>query len=229
MRQIADPGNPRPRRWRPFANPAVDGLDQGRDILLGEFLGLLSELKQSAKGFDNTMRRSGTAFVAKRCQRRMEQLGGVALEGLPDLVTLCFGKVGEAAKQPFEFSCTGLAPAGPQLLDHRRRCAIVHVSHESQRLLVHNRQRGWHLPLAASTVGITGGRKIVDGVEPDSGPAADSGIEVPRHRQIKHHKWPAIAAGFEPQIRLQLHHGLIGSGRADHQIRGSQFGDQFGK
>lgn len=98
-----DAADSRPRKpsvapKTPFAKPAVDGLDKGRNILLGEYLGLLSELKQSAKGFDKTMRRSGTAFVAKRCQRRMEQLGGVALEGLPDLVPLCFGKVGEAAK-----------------------------------------------------------------------------------------------------------------------------------
>ena len=169
------------------------------------------------------MRRAGVAFVAKRCQRRVEHLRGIAVEGLADLGTIALAKIRQPAEETVEFGHTRLGPARPQLLDHWRRGAVVHVAHQAAGFLVDDRQRLRQLPLPAVAVGLARGGEVVDAIQPHPRPLADPRIEITGHGEVEHHEWPSFAAALGPHEKVERHNMVAGTGRAHHEISGHQF------
>lgn len=90
----------------------------------------------------------------------MEELGRVPLKSLTNLRSLRVAKIGEPPKEPLELGLARLAPARFELLDDRRRRAVMHVGHETQRFILDDRKCCRQFPLAALAIGVAGRREI---------------------------------------------------------------------
>jgi len=103
------------------------------------------------------VRRARAARGPQARERRVEELGRVALEGRADLGLLGLAELRQAPEQAVELRFADHAPAGLELLDDGREAAVVEVAYEPDRLLLDDRLRRRQLPAAAGAVGVAGG------------------------------------------------------------------------
>ena len=152
----------------------------------------------------------------------MQQLGGVAIEGLANLQACRGVEIWQFAEEPLEFCFTGLIPAGAELFDDRTGVAVMEFGHEAARLLFHDRQGSGDLPLPLAAVGLTGSGKVFDGVEPHARTTADRGIEVTGDGEVENHEGATATGRLDARVAGDVDHRFAGAGRAHDQIRHGQ-------
>ena len=86
------------------------------------------------------MRRTVAGFVAKRFERRMQELVHQPIKRARDFFLRGFIKIGKFVEQTFQFLVFGFMPPFAQPLDNGCRGAMVKVGHELFGLCFHDRQ-----------------------------------------------------------------------------------------
>ena len=200
---------------------------RGRRVVVASGLDSVPQLKQPRQGVQQSMRDAFSRFVAQRFQGRVQQLVHQPVERLADFVLCALVQVRQPIHEPPQFFFLGLVPSVAQLLDHRAGCPVIHLGHETARLLLDDPLGGGQFLVAQQAVVLAGRLEVVDRIEVDVRAVADGRIEIARHGQVENEQRPLPPRGVDGAEFVEGHDGLSRARRADDQVGRGQRGVQF--